>query len=115
MNERRPYPEPNPLAKVPAGNPEYYGPMDLTRFRELGLLWAINRYLFHPQGLAITVHLAEDGETVTGWGLIGDGSEPFGYSGEQDDGGFADFEAFLDAYRSNLLPERPETEFEGPA
>lgn len=42
-----------------------------------GLLWLINRTVFHPRGYALAVHY-DDGK-ATGWELLGDGSEPWSY------------------------------------
>lgn len=47
-----------------------------------GLLWLINRTVFHPRGYALALTVAGDGE-ATGWSLLGDGSEPWQY-GEVD-------------------------------
>lgn len=52
--------------------------------RDSGLLWLINRVVFHPRGYALALHfedtpdrnLAEGGE-VTGWSILGDGTEPW--------------------------------------
>lgn len=41
-----------------------------------GLLWLINRTVFHPRGFALGLVLGETG-TATGWMLLGDGSEPW--------------------------------------
>jgi hypothetical protein len=51
--------------------------------RSSGLLWLINRVVFHPRGfaLALTMH---DGEP-TGWTLLGDGSEVWRFDGDEDD------------------------------
>jgi hypothetical protein len=42
--------------------------------RDEGLLWLINRVVFHPRGYALAFHLDDDG-VATGWSLMGDGSE----------------------------------------
>jgi hypothetical protein len=66
---------------------------------ETGLLWAINRYLFHPRGFALTFHFDDDGQ-LTGWSLQGDGkSEVWAYDGESDDDGFLKFERYLASLR----------------
>jgi hypothetical protein len=44
--------------------------------RTSGLLWLINRVVFHPRGFALGLVVAEDGQPV-GWDLLGDGSEPW--------------------------------------
>lgn len=50
--------------------------------RDLGLLWLLNRVVFHPRGYAFALHFADGGEggafrDCTGWSLIGDGTEPW--------------------------------------
>jgi hypothetical protein len=51
--------------------------------RSSGLLWLINRVVFHPRGfaLALTMH----GDEATGWKLLGDGSEVWRFDGDEDD------------------------------
>lgn len=41
--------------------------------RDSGLLWLINRVVFHPRGFALAL-LVRNGEAV-GWELLGDGEE----------------------------------------
>lgn len=59
-----------------------------------GLLWAINRTLFHPRGFALSFHMGTDGQ-VDGWTLDGDGTEPWAFNSADDDECFTTFEAFL--------------------
>lgn len=64
----------------------------LFRFSELsdtGVLWMINRTLFHPRGYAL-------GLTEDGWVLLGDGSEVWSFSPEDDDECFGRFKKFID-------------------
>lgn len=59
----------------------------LRPFRELsesGLLWLINRTVFHPQGYALGIRIDSE-ENAVGWELLGDGSEPFVYGGDGSD------------------------------
>lgn len=44
--------------------------------RSTGLLWLLNRVVFHPRGYALALHFADDGACV-GWSLLGDGTEPW--------------------------------------
>jgi hypothetical protein len=64
-------------------------------FREVGLLWALNRYLLHPRGYAIAFHFDKPFNEVIGWELLGDGSEVWAFDEETDDSGFDRFTAFL--------------------
>ena len=50
--------------------------------RDSGLLWLINRAVFHPRGFALALTITDGGQ-ATGWSLLGDGSEPWQY-GEVD-------------------------------
>lgn len=53
-----------------------------------GLLWLINRACFHPRGYALAFHKDDDGN-VTGWSMLGDGSEVWTFTNEADDEEFA--------------------------
>lgn len=51
---------------------------DWQEFRGAGLLWLVNKVVFHPRGYALA--FATDGDVdapVVGWVLLGDGSEPW--------------------------------------
>lgn len=49
---------------------------------ESGLLWLINRAVFHPRGFALA--LVRQGGVLVGWRLLGDGSEPWRFDGDED-------------------------------
>lgn len=51
---------------------------DIEEFRTSGLLWLVNRSVFHPRGFALAFHYDDDGD-FTGWSLLGDGSQPFAF------------------------------------
>lgn len=51
---------------------------DFAELQSSGLLWLINRVVFHPRGYALGIDFNEKGE-ATGWCLIGDGSEVFSF------------------------------------
>lgn len=72
-------PEPDP---VPSRFPRPFA--DLS---ESGLLWLINRTVFHPRGLALSLHV-DDAGNATGWSILGNGSEPITFDVKQDDRGF---------------------------
>lgn len=55
--------------------------------RSSGMLWLINRVVFHPRGLALSLHV--DKGVAVGWSLQGDGSEVWSFNGEQDGDGFS--------------------------
>lgn len=60
--------------------------------RTSGLLWLINRTVFHPRGWALAL-VSRDGEIV-GWQLLGDGGEIWTF-GDSEDAHFAAAQAAL--------------------
>lgn len=50
-------------------------------FSETGILWAINRQVFHPRGFALALHRDDHGHLV-GWSIEGDGAEPWRFDDE---------------------------------
>ncbi|MDX3629035.1 hypothetical protein PV728_01660 [Streptomyces europaeiscabiei] len=66
----------------------------ISELRASGLLWLINRTVFHPRGIALALVYGEAGE-VTGWQLIGDGSEPMWFSPDDEGALFAAAKATL--------------------
>jgi hypothetical protein len=72
---------------------------------ESGLLWLINATVFHPRGFAFACSMDVRTGEVTGWDLLGDGSEPWSYAGSVDDR-FAAAEETLAAYRHAADPSR---------
>lgn len=72
-------------------------PRPFAEFRDTGLLWLINTSVLHPRGFALA-WCYENGE-VTGWRLLGDGSESWRFEGDGVDQCFADVEALFAAAR----------------
>jgi hypothetical protein len=70
----------------------------LSDLRDNGLLWLVNRIVFHPRGFALALDVG-DGGAVVGWTMIGDGSGVWSFSHEVDDDQFAKAEAFLTSLR----------------
>ena len=69
----------------------------LSELRSSGLLWLINRVVFHPRGAALALHETPSGE-ITGWRLLTpDGHEPFTFPDETDTEGFRRAEETLRA------------------
>ncbi|MFI6332932.1 hypothetical protein ACIBBG_32075 [Micromonospora chersina] len=68
--------------------------------RASGLLWLINRQVFHPRGYALGVVYLEG--KVAGWQILGDGRKPWRYTDDTD-------EAALLAAAQATLTERSET------
>jgi hypothetical protein len=73
----------------------------MAGLRDRGVLWAINRVLFHPRGFALAVD-RESGDLF----VHGDGSEPWTFTEQLDDQHFAEFEALLDEARLTNRTER---------
>ena len=82
-----------------------------SELRGSGLLWLINRVVFHPRGFALGL-VYPDGDTTQepiGWRLLGDGSEVWYFNGTEDEP-FEAVERTLAAAiaRSHALPETGE-------
>jgi hypothetical protein len=69
-------PERDPDQGKPAvdGNPSDPG-RPFAELIDSGLHWLVNASVFHPRGLALALHQADDG-TVTGWSVQGRGDSP---------------------------------------
>lgn len=59
-----------------------------------GLLWLINRVVFHPRGFALSLVVEEDG-TASRWQLLGDGREIWWFDPKSEDGAEGHFAAAL--------------------
>ncbi|MET7477977.1 hypothetical protein ABZT17_26920 [Streptomyces sp. NPDC005648] len=66
------------------------------KLKESGLLWLINRTVFHPRGLALGMAYRDDGD-VLGWVLLGDGSQPIQFPPDDEPELFAQAQATLAA------------------
>ncbi|MGI5223561.1 hypothetical protein [Actinoallomurus sp. CA-142502] len=58
-------------------------PRPFAELTDSGLLWLINRVVFHPRGLALAIHVDGNG-TATAWSLQGDGTEPWSFPPERE-------------------------------
>lgn len=71
----------------------------LSELRPTGILWAINRHIFHPRGYALALDWPEgadpDTDAPDGFTIYGDGSEPWAFEPDTDDSGFAAFSKFM--------------------
>lgn len=63
--------------------PKSIEPRSWEDLRETGLLWLINRVVFHPRGWAFAL-IRRDNEIV-GWALQGDGAEVWRFDGAEDE------------------------------
>lgn len=74
---------------------------DMQAFRDNGLLWALNRYVLHPRGLAMWLHYVPVGgriedQEVNGWGILPADDGIWSFSTDTDLAGRTKFDAFLD-------------------
>jgi hypothetical protein len=86
---------------------------DLRPFADLshtGMLWLINRVVFHPRGFALTLHIK--GGEATGWHLQGDGTEPWTFTADDDDERFKLVEELFAGRREHLAKPRREDAIE---
>jgi hypothetical protein len=60
-----------------------------------GLLWLVNRVVFHPRGFALT--LVKQHGKVVGWNLQDDGTEVWRFTDDKDDQHFAEAQRTLAA------------------
>lgn len=81
----------------------------MEAMREHGVLWAINRLVFHPRGFALSLVypddatreqiLAHEVEPI-GWQVLDDGHEVWAFAQDLDESGFLEFEELLRGLRS---------------
>lgn len=71
-------------------------PRPLIELRDTGMLWLINRVVFHPRGLALALARNKETNEIVGWRMEGDGSQCWSFT-EADDESFAQAQAFLKA------------------
>lgn len=75
--------------------------MELKELRNTGMLWLINRVVFHPRGFALALYEEEDG-TVSGWDLLGSGVQVWAFKDTADDDCFKRAEEFLAATANDV-------------
>ena len=64
------------FGRATPGAPADFG-RPFAELRETGLLWLLNRVVFHPRGYALALHFDDSYTAATGWSLMGDGTEPW--------------------------------------
>jgi len=52
---------------------------DIYSIKESGLLWLINRQVFHPRGYALALDCDPNTREVFGWQLLGAGKEVWNF------------------------------------
>lgn len=73
--------------------------LPLADLHETGMLWLINKVVFHPRGFALAM-VIQEGEFAH-WVLLGDGSEPWQFESDTDDEQFALAEATFKSARGD--------------
>jgi hypothetical protein len=74
-----------------------------NQLREEGVLFMINRLVFHPRGYALALEYA-DGETEPrGWNIIGDGTEIWCFYHEEEQEPFERFKSLLESAPTTLF------------
>lgn len=70
------------------------GPRPFAELRNEGLLWLLNRRTFHPNGYALAMYFDDAGNAI-GWGLLGDGLEPWVFDPATDEENAAKLERYF--------------------
>lgn len=68
---------------------------DFKELSDTGLLWLINRVVFHPRGYKLALMMNDEMTEVEGWTLQGDGSEVCAFDSETDDEEFDKVNRFM--------------------
>lgn len=58
-------------------------PRPFAELSDSGLLWLINRVVFHPRGFALAIHV-DGNDVATGWSIQGDGNEPWSFPRDRE-------------------------------
>ena len=89
--------------------------MEFHGIKSKGVLWAMNRYIFHPRGFALALIYPDDASLSdiengycqpTGWEMLGDGTEIWSFSQDCDEDGFKKFKGFLSELEKTALQEK---------
>ena len=88
---------------------------DFIDLSDTGLLWLINRVVFHPRGYALALVCKDGTREVEGWTIKGDGSEVWYFSPEIEDKEFVKVNAFLNSLsdKSSAITQREHVEIIG--
>jgi hypothetical protein len=71
-----------------------------SRLSDLGVLWLINKTVFHPRGFALALSYEDGKDEPIGWTIQGDGSEVWSFDTDVDDVKFEKVEALLSQART---------------
>lgn len=81
---------------------------DFIDLSDTGLLWLINRVVFHPRGYKLALICKDGTREVEGWTLQGNGSEVYVFSESDDDAEFTKVNAFFDMLADRSIVIRQE-------
>lgn len=103
------------MSDVPEGDVSSPGDIDheifdLQALRDNGLLWAINRFVLHPRGLAMWMHAVpagapEDEQTAAGWGVKRAEGGIWSFDAETDLQGRDKFDVFMAYVRDRAITD----------
>ena len=84
-----------------AASTDKNGLRPLAELSESGVLWLINRQVFHPGGMALALYV--EGDEVLGWKLIrAEPNEPFSFPDDVDIDGYRKAQATMRAVLDQL-------------
>ena len=70
-------------------------PLPFRDLCESGILWLINREVFHPRGFALALVSDEKTGEALGWNIQGDGEELWSFPADVDERNFERIKHFL--------------------
>jgi len=76
---------------------------DWEAFQTNGLLWAVNRHVLHPRGLAMAVMFDEDTNELVGWQIHRADDGLWRYGEQADELGRARFQGFLNYLETRVF------------
>lgn len=103
----RPFIHEEPKMNEPPSNKDR-ALLPISALSDTGILWLINRTVFHPRGFALSLMRNKDG-TVSSWNIKGTGKDVFVFNAEDDALHFAQVIEFL-ASLTELPEVEPDTE-----
>lgn len=79
-----------------------------AQLSETGMLWLLNRVIFHPRGFALAIEYADGVAQPCGWSLIGNGTEVWKFADDaMEDEKFAATEALFAHVREHGIAPDP--------
>lgn len=83
---------------------------DMQALLDNGLVWAMNRFVFHPRGMAMWMHAVPAGvpaeeQTAAGWGIARADDGIWSFDAETDLAGRDKFDAFMAYIRDRAITD----------